>query len=341
MDEPQDLPSKKPVNFASRIPKNFTISARGFSDENSARNLATLVGEVVRELGKKFDLIALDGVTVAVDYGQALLELDRGYETSHKLTATNSHVVGVAMTPSVIRQDELKSHIVLNAHHIWPLIEDDPEGRLHAIHILAHECAHVEVTNMFERCFPRVLLREQKGTILENFQWKVIFAVWDEFAVTAISAGIGEDQTDAYEETFINDLLKAEALSNDLILAYREHRSIDQILGEIYGCWGNVLKFAAYHLGNLAGCGVSWSERERTMEALRDHWFLPYFERLDEACREVLSQYGKWEDKSSFNLISDIVDDLVERAGLIVSDMGNGQLWVDIPLTPETTPIEL
>ncbi|MBH8615247.1 hypothetical protein I4N56_033580 [Pseudomonas mohnii] len=338
MDEPQDLPSEKPVNFASRMPKNFTISVQGFSDEDSARKLGTVVGDVVRTLGEKFDLIALDGVTVAVDYNQALLDLDRGYETSYKLTATNSHVIGVAMTPSVIREDELKSHIVLNANNIWPLLENDPEGREHAIHILAHECAHVEVTNMFERCFPKVILREQKSTILENLQWKVIFPVWDEFAVTALSAGFGEDQTDAYEETFINDLKKAETLSNDLILAYREHESIDQILGEIYGCWGNVLKFAAYHLGNLAGCGLSWSEREKTMEALSDHWFLPYFERLDEACREILSQYGKWEDKSSFTLISDVVDDLVERAGLIVSDMGNGQFWVDIPYTPETTP---
>lgn len=338
MDEPQDLPSEKPVNFASRMPKNFTISARGFSDEDSARKLGTLVGEVVRKLGEKFDLIALDGVTVAVDYGQALLDLDRGYETSHKLTATNSHVVGVAMTPSVIRQDELKSHIGLNAHHIWPLLEEDPEGQGHAIHILAHECAHVEVTNMFERCFPKVLLREQQGTILENLQWQVIFAAWDEFAVTTISAGIGEDQADAYEETFINDLKKAEALSNDLILAYRNHGSIDQILGEIYGCWGNVLKFAAYHLGNLAGCGLSWSEREKTVEALSDHWFLPYFERFDEACREIFSQYGKWEDKSSFALISDIIDDLVKRSGLILTDMGNGEFWVDIPPTPETTP---
>ncbi|MNH46283.1 hypothetical protein D3C79_1089950 [compost metagenome] len=48
MDEPQDLPSENPVNFASRMP-NFSINARGFSDEDSARNLATLVGEVVRE----------------------------------------------------------------------------------------------------------------------------------------------------------------------------------------------------------------------------------------------------------------------------------------------------
>ncbi|WP_024680732.1 hypothetical protein [Pseudomonas syringae] len=338
MDELQDLPSEKPVKFASRMPENFTITARGFSDEDSAKKLCTLVGEVVRKLGEKFDLIALDGVTVAVDYDQALLELDRGYETSHKLTATKSHVVGVAMTPSVIRQDELKSHIVLNAHHIWPLLEEDLESLGHAIHILAHECAHVEVTNMFERCFPKVLLREQQCTILENFRWQVIFAAWDEFAVTAISAGIGEDQSDAYEETFINDLKKAEALSNDLIRAYRKHGSIDQILGEVYGCWGSVLKFAAYHLGNLAGCGLSWSEREKTMEALSDHWFLPYFERMDEACREIFSQYGKWEDRSSFAMISDIVDDLVERAGLIWTDMGNGRLWVDIPYTPETTP---
>ncbi len=234
MDELQDLPSEEPVKFASRMPRISPLPPVD-SPTKTPQKAVHLGWRGRSKTGEKFDLIALDGVTVAVDYDQALLELDRGYETSHKLTATKSHVVGVAMTPSVIRQDELKSHIVLNAHHIWPLLEEDLENLGHAIHILAHECAHVEVTNMFERCFPKVLLREQQCTILENVRWQVIFAAWDEFAVTAISAGIGEDQSDAYEETFINDLKKAEALSNDLILAYRKHGSIDQILGKFTG----------------------------------------------------------------------------------------------------------
>lgn len=337
MDDPQATSADTPEKRISKTPANISIQVKDFTDADSATRLGTTVGHAVRAFGEKFDLSGLDGVTLAIDYGQALLDLDRGYETLHKLTATNSHVVGVAMTPAVLRDGILKSHIVLNAGHIWPLLEDDDEGRAHAIHVLAHECGHVEVTNAFDRCFPNVLLRQKTGPMLEQIQWQIIFAVWDEFAVTSISAGFGESQTEAYENTFINDLAQADERSNRLILNYREHGSVDQILGEIYGCYGDVLKFAAYHLGNLKGVGVRWQDCEKTTSALKDHWFLPYFERLQAACLEIAKDYGEWKNKASFTLISDIADDLVERAGLIIKPMGE-VLWVDIPYTEETDP---
>lgn len=340
MDDPQNTSAYTTKKATSKTPQKIAVQALGFNDADMATRLAIEVGQAVRVLGERFDLSGLDGVTLAVDYNQALLDLDRGYETNFKLTATNSHVVGVAMTPGVLRDGTLKSHIVVNAGHVYPLLDlDDTVGVAHAIHVLAHECGHVQVTNAFDRCFPNVLLRQKNGSMLENIQWQVIFAVWDEFAVTSISAGIGESQTEAYENTFIHDLAEADERSNRLLLNYREHGSVDQILSEIYGCYGNVLKFAAYHLGNLDGLGIRWQDSERTASTLKDHWFLPYFERLQTACLDIAKNYGEWENKESFTLISDIIDDLVERAGLLIEIMGDGSLYVDIPFTPETDPL--
>ena len=341
MDDPQDISADTTPQSTNKTPA-FGIQARGFDDVDTATRLATIVGQVVRTLGEKFDLSGLDGVTLAVDYNQALLDLDRGYETTYKLAATNSHVVGVAMTPAVLRDGHLKSHIILNAGHIWPLLEqDDAEGQAHAIHVLAHECGHVEVTNAYDRCFPNVLLRPKYGPILEQLQWNVIFSVWDEYAVTAISAGYGESQTDSYENAFLNDLALADERSNKLILEFRRHLSIEQILGEIYGCYGTLLKFAAYHLGNLQGLGISWQDSEKTASSLNDHWFLPYFERLSVACQEIAKDFGKWKDTASFTLIADIIDDLVARAGLLISVTEGDRLWIDIPYTAETDPLLL
>lgn len=139
--------------------------------------------------------------------------------------------------------------------------------------------------------------------------------LWDEYAVKSISAGF----TEAYENTFLNNLALADERSNKLILNYR-----DQLLGEIYGCYGDVLKFAAYHLGNFSVCGVRWQDSEKTAENLKNHWFLPYFERHDAVCQEIGKGYGEWENTTSFTLISDIVDDLVESAGLLIEPMGEG-----------------
>ncbi|MFK3602126.1 hypothetical protein [Pseudomonas sp. AP19] len=92
MDDSQNTSAEPTKKFTSKMPERFGIQARGFTDADTATRLATIVGEAVRALGGKFDLSGLDGITLAVDYNQALFDLDRGYETNYKLTATNSPV---------------------------------------------------------------------------------------------------------------------------------------------------------------------------------------------------------------------------------------------------------
>ncbi|MGP0172656.1 hypothetical protein ACSVIJ_12315 [Pseudomonas sp. NCHU5208] len=319
---------------------NFRINLLGFEDQEVARRLGRTIGEWVNLIGRYYDLSALDGITVAIDYNQALYDLDRGYETNFRLTATNSHVVGVAMTPSVIREAQLRSHIVLNAVFMTPLLNaDDLEPHAQALHILAHECAHVEVTHVYDRCFPNVLLRESFGGMLEQCRWQVIFAVWDEYAVTSLIGHIGAAQTDAYEVAFLNDLATFDDRVNALIRDYRLHGNVDQVLTEVYGACGNLLKFAAYHLGNLNSFDRDWRSCERTFTALNDEWFEPYLDRLSECCEVIKSSYGAWSSQDCFREISIIAEELVERAGLFIEEQGDGTLYVDIPFTPETEPV--
>lgn len=73
------------------------------------------------ELSAAIDLTTLDGITIAFDYAQALLELDRGYETKHKLTPSDGIVLGVAMTRAVIGDGMIKSHMLFNAGILLPL----------------------------------------------------------------------------------------------------------------------------------------------------------------------------------------------------------------------------
>jgi hypothetical protein len=326
------------IGPASTAPPSFSVQARGFDDAETATNVATLVGKIIRELGRHIDLQALDGVTVAFDYDQALLDLDRGYESSHQLRATNSHVFGVAMTPSVIRDGELKSHILVRAPILLPLLNDaDEDGIRTAIHVLAHECGHVEVTRQFDQCFPGVILRGQLP-LLDNLRWNTIFAVWDEYAVTWISASFGADQTDGYNQTFLADLKALDDLNNELIGAYRAHGNVDQILSEVYRNCGNLLKFGGYCLGNLRGKNIPWRERDDLTSVLQGHWFEPIFQELSDACAELAESYGEWTDMDAFLSISDILDELVYRAGLRVTPQPDGSAYVEIPFTLQTLP---
>jgi len=130
-------------------PENISISLRCFDTEERARQFGNLIAMYVRELSRHIDLSSLDGITVAGDYNQALLDLDRGYVTSHKLTPSEELSFGVAMTPAVIRDGKVKSHIVINAGVVLPLENTNHEAFKLAFHTLAHECAHVEVTQRF------------------------------------------------------------------------------------------------------------------------------------------------------------------------------------------------
>ncbi|WP_316235302.1 MULTISPECIES: hypothetical protein [unclassified Bradyrhizobium] len=130
-------------------PENMSISLRCFDTEVYARAFGDLVATYVRTLSRYIDLTALDGITIAFDYPQALLDLDRGYETKHKLTPSEGIVLGVAMTPAVIRDGKIKSHMLFNAGVLLPLEDEQNEFYEQALHTLAHECAHVEVTERY------------------------------------------------------------------------------------------------------------------------------------------------------------------------------------------------
>jgi hypothetical protein len=311
--------------------ENLCVISRGFSTEEEAREVGTAVRGCVIELSRYFDLSRLDGVTVAHDYAQALASLDRGYETKHALTPSDGPAVGVAMTPSVIRDDTLMSHIVFNAGIVAPITKPDPDSIQLPLHVIAHECAHVEITKKFDEAFPNVLLRRRYSDARDAFRWQVILACWDEYAATRMSANFGEDPTDGYEEVFLKHLAETRNHARSFIRAYRLHGNLDQLYAEVYGALGDLLKFAAYTLGNADGRRAEFAERASLTAVLAGHWFEPFFKRLHVACRGIGDQYGRWTDRTSFEVIGDIADEAVALCGIKHRHLPGGQLYLDIP----------
>lgn len=339
--EDQPLPeTDEQGSKPTTAPDSFNICARAFDTEERAQQLGALIGTCIRELSRQFDLTRLDGVTVAYDYAQALLDLDRGYETTYQLTASDTNVIGIAMTPSVIRDGDLKSHIVLNAAYVSMLEDFKHEHFGAALHTIAHECAHVEITHRLDTAFPNFLLRTKHADARIGYRWQIALACWDEYAATMFSAGFGTEPTEGYEDTFLQSLRDARRQANEYIKAYRVHGNIDQVLGEVYIGYGDMMKFTAYHLGNLRGLGRKLSEMPRTIEALKGHWFASYLTRLDDALRAIEIKYGKWPDKAPFEVVGDIADELLAQGGLHFKNRPDGSRYIDIPFKAETMPTE-
>jgi hypothetical protein len=109
---------------------------RGFASNDETRVVSQRLADIIDELSVQLGLSlkGLDGVTVAHDYDDALAQLVLGFEPSTPLTRTNDPVAqGCAMAPTVVRNGEVMSHLVLS-DFILPLIDQPQWRRRRKIH---------------------------------------------------------------------------------------------------------------------------------------------------------------------------------------------------------------
>lgn len=317
------------------ITKNFEINVIGVSVELETEMLLFL-SSLVDTIGQTIDLSELDGITFASNYHQALLDLDRGYDTDYKLTPSNDHGVGIAMSPRVMRDNKLKTHIVICAETFFALLEAKRSDT--AINTVAHECAHVELNHLYDVAFPGTMLR-MKANVLDHFRIDCMLACWDEFGACWRSAPFGPSSLLAYEDAFLPALEETRPAANAAIMEYRIHADIGIVINKVCGLYGNLLKYSAYHLGNLHGHGIDWHTVPTTADVLQDHWFLPFFERLDKACKAIAADLGNWESSFHFDALRDIAEDLVADGGMHFGRHEDDRISLDIPRTIETMPV--
>lgn len=320
------------------MPEGLGVDLRGFESEERAKAFGFVTAECVGEISRHINLASLEGVTVAFDYPQALRELDRGYDEKSELSPSQGSVVGIAMTPSVLRGDVLKSHIVLNAPYVISLENIDSEFYGLALQTLAHECAHVNVTAAFNTCFPGVLPKKKFQSRHDAIRWDIALACWDEFAATSLSAWIGENPAPAYEQIFLQSLAVARSDANMAINAFRLDRDFGRVVPEVLRSYGELMKHACYLLGTMDGLGQTVEDLPNTHAALDGHWFQPYFSRLAEACLAIAAQYGRWEDTRTFDAIGDIAEAILEEGGMLLKRSPEGGLLALFPLTRVAKP---
>jgi hypothetical protein len=166
-----------------------------------------------------------------------------------------------------------------------------------------------------------------------------MLACWNEFGACWRSASFGPCIELSYEAAFLSALEGTRSAANSAIMEYRTHADIRTVIGEVCGLYGNLLKYAAYHLGNLHGLGIDWRTVPTTTAPLLDHWFVPFFERLDRACKENASNLGNWADSRIFDELRDLAEDLVANGGMYFGRHEDDRISVDIPMTIDTMAV--
>lgn len=318
-------------SFPVTLPENLNVCLKGFDSGEVATRLGEILGAYLRELSKVFDLSGLDGITVATDYTKALQNLDRGYESNYQLTPSEGNVVGIAMTPCVIRDGRLKSHIVLSAAITEGINDVNGEKIQQFLQTLAHECAHVEINHKFDAAFPSTLLQHQYADERLRFRQDVSLACWNEFAATCLSAKIGQNVSAWYEESFLGKLNEAKSLASESIGAYLKHKNHLRVFSEVAEQYGQLLKLSAYYLGNLSGHGADPFSQEELSKRISGQWFEPFLKKLYDALQAIYLEHGAWKDQSQFEIIGDLAEDLLANSGITFHYSSDGALQFYFP----------
>lgn len=316
------------------------MTLRGFENAEHATRFGNEFAGYVRHISRLIDLERLDGITLAYDYDDALSQLDRGYKATRPLTRTNDdRIVGVAMSPAVIRNGVIKSHLVFHAHHVLPLEGgDSPEFR-QAIQTVAHECAHVEDLKHRDLCFPGTILQRAYVDGEESTLDSIASPVWEEYAACRLSAVFATDGlTSIYEGSLISILNVARDRANTAIRSYRLHHDIQRVMQEAGEPLAEPLRLAAYFIGHVDGRGETLDGRPQLRAALEASRYAEFFDRTTEALRALWLRRGKWASREEFTPLMNVARDVLTAGGLIFRRRDDGNLSIDIPLTAETLP---
>ena len=321
-------------------PANIGVSLRGFADAASAERFANVIVSAMRLISCCVNLERLDGVTVAFDYDEALAQLDRGYRASRPLTRTGTdQLVGVAMTPAVLRDGTVKSHIVFHAPFVLRLEEQDTEGFRQALYLVAHECGHVEDLKHRDEAFPGTILQRPITDAEDAILEQVAAALWEEYAACRVSAMFGEEQTAIYEQSFTSVLAVARDQANAAIRSYRLHGNITRVLEEAGRPLCEPLRLGAYLVGHLDGLGADYDRVPAARDQLAASSYSTFVQRLQEALRDLWSRRGYWASPAEFDVLKSIGRDLLASGGIVLRRLPDGRVYVEVPFTPDTIPV--
>jgi hypothetical protein len=334
-EKPEDAEIKLPP---PTVPADLSFAMRAFARTEDAERVAHKLSSYIRFISSMINLERLDGVTVAYDYDAALAELDRGVQGLRMLTRSNDdQLVGVAMSPAVLRDGEVKVHLVFSGAYVETLdrapedSDADAQSEMQqAVYLIAHECAHVQVTTEKDKAFPRTILQKQVSSYEEQIFTQISEACWDEYAACRLSAPFGPGHLVYYEEGLRGVVGVARQKAAAAREHFWEHRDLNRIVGDLGAPMSEPLRMAAYTFGHIDGCDGAAEISEETRLAIEGAGYTEAIDDLVAKLRKLWDERGEWMFASEFDVLSDVARDLFYEEGLLITSEGEGaniQVW--------------
>jgi hypothetical protein len=321
------------------------IDLSGYAKEEFARSVGEAINGWLQMFGKILNLKRLKQVVVSYNYDEALAAVDQGAPVSGPLKATNDEIaVGIAMTPTVLREGEAMSVMVLNAAYMAVLAVEETPGnaalREQVIYTLAHESAHVHDLDVRATCMPDIILK-QRLSFRDGILFRIASGCWDEYIACRLSAFIAREAgLRPLEETFCAALIGARERANGAIRQYRMHADVSRVTNEVAAIYRRVMVYAAYLLGHIDGIdGDVAALVPKAMETLeREPYFKPFFSRLRDELRAMYVTYGEWKSLDVYEPLKQLADELLKLGGIDIQPRADEGAYVHVPFSAETKP---
>ncbi|NTH16655.1 hypothetical protein G6L99_31575 [Agrobacterium rhizogenes] len=326
IDEPE-IPSTMP---------DISVKVVGIQNEYGAECLRLGTTDLVREIGRYLDISSLDGITVAVDYDEALRGLDRGIEGLRPEERTNDGgLVGVGKSVVVKRGDEFRTHIVLLADHVCVLAFAEEDRNIEdlrtALAIVSHECAHVEEHAERDRQFPGVLIGYRAEDYIGKLEQQFSESFWGEYAVCRASAPWARNQEQRYRENVATRLKDARSKALEAIRSYRIHGNVERVLQEAGAALLEPLRMASYLFGHLDGIAeVQLPDIASQLEDA-DPAIATAIAELVSQMRVLWDRRGQWESYDELMAMGRTGFKLISACGVHATPQPNGTAYINVP----------
>jgi hypothetical protein len=304
-----------------------------YDTREDADKLGKTVVLFLQMLGVYLQLDGLEAVTVADDYEDALLKIERGFSTNRALAPTRDEFGdGYGMAVPVIRNDALKTHIVIHSGLMRPLVDPDHEKYPFAVHTLAHELGHAHDHSVNGRTMPNLV-----GTQISDFRQGILFNLahgcWCEYIASRLSARWGTETYRAEFEPSLCDMLStARDRGTACIYGHSITKNIEETEAEMRNIYGGFLTRLSYLVGHLHGIEANMEEMTPKLHKLiqETKWFTPIFERYESNLKELKDTHENWTGMEVFNPLIDTCEAMLNAGGMHCVKLPTGNYYVGL-----------
>lgn len=329
-------------DYPSSVPNSFSINLQGFNYTQEIFDLFTSrLQKIIILCGRFMNLELLNGITVGVDYDAALDSVDLGYESTIAKTYTKTaDLVGVAKTLKVIRNNQIKAHVVYRAANIENIINNEPEKYFFAANLVAHELGHVAEFSWRMKAMPELILKPYPfDCFITSRLYDAAIVIWEEYAACRLASLFHDDENNLlvdYGETFNQCIENTLEKIYQQIKEYRLHADIEKLFLETGMTILEPLKVAGYLLGHLDGTSKE-IEVSKLCPNYTNSIYKDILPKMQDELKILWDTKDSWSGIQIFDKLHLILIEQFSIVGIHMTKTPDGY-YLDVPFTPQTLP---